>query len=304
MKKTILKVVVVLAVVAVVAVGVLVFYLDAIAKTAVEKAGTAALGVPTTLSDIKLGILGGTCELDGLQVDNPPGYETPYFLSLKQGGVAVNLQSLRSDTVEVPSFKLEGIQLYLEKKKGKANYNVLLENLKSVRGGKDEPAPAPPEGESGKKFVIKQIEIRDVNVQVELLPIGGAVSRTDVHIPELVLTDFGSESDKGATLSQVMGVVVQAVLQAVVQKAGNLPGDLVADLSGSLGDLSSLPGDSMKIIGEVTTQAAEVVGEAAKEVGEVAEKAAQGAGEALKNVGNLLGGNKEPKPATQNPPAE
>ncbi|NJN14401.1 MAG: hypothetical protein HC813_01800 [Planctomycetes bacterium] len=48
-------------------------WVDHAAKVAVESGGSSALGVPTHLGEVSLGLFGGTCELGNLRIDNPEG---------------------------------------------------------------------------------------------------------------------------------------------------------------------------------------------------------------------------------------
>src|SRR5687767_9294603 len=91
-----LAVIVVLVLVAVVAV---VLGIDSIARKAIEKGGTYALGVDTKLAKADIGLFAGTTELGGLTVANPPGFEATPFLSLGHAELAVTLGSLQSDVI-------------------------------------------------------------------------------------------------------------------------------------------------------------------------------------------------------------
>ena len=130
MKKIILRIAVVLLVLIITAVAAVGFYLDAIAKGAIERGATYALGVRTTLDDADLRPLSGRLSIGGLKVDNPEGFKGDYFMRLDQGGVAVRLGSLRQEVVDLPHLRLSGLDLNLERVKKEANYNVILENLK------------------------------------------------------------------------------------------------------------------------------------------------------------------------------
>lgn len=287
--KTLLKLVVVLIVLVVAAVIAAVLYIDTIAKRGVEKGATYALGVPTTLGSAHVGILAGTFDMKGVDVGNPPGFGTPHFLTLNDGDVAVSFASLREPTVVLPELNLTGIDVNLEKKEGKANYTVILDNLKKLESGK----PAEP-SKDGKKFIIKQVAIRDVTIHVDLLPIGGSQSRVDVPIKEIILTDVGSGGVGGvggATIDEVVNIIVKAVFAAAVQAGGGLiPQDIVGDLSGALAQLGDLNKFGMQIGGKPAELLGGVVEKAAEGLSDGIEK---GVGEALKGLGDTIGGKKQ-----------
>lgn len=124
--------VVVLLLVAVVAVF---LFVDAIAKGAIERGATYALGVQTTLGSADVGITSGEFGMKGLRVANPEGFASDHFMTLGSGVVAVSLGTLRQDVVELPLLALSGIDLRLEKKGALSNYKVIVDHLKSLQTG-------------------------------------------------------------------------------------------------------------------------------------------------------------------------
>ena len=257
--------------------GVVVFVsIDAIAKAAIERGSTYALGVQTTLGSADIGIFSGEFRMKDLDVANPEGFTSDSFFTLGEGFVAVSLGSLRQDTVELPTLALSGVQMNLEKKGGSSNFGVITDNLKRFESG-DTGQPGDP-AEPGKNFVIREIVITDINVTVDLLPLGGMLKRIEVPIDEVRLTDVGND---GLTTAEMTALVIKAIMAAVVENAGDLPADLVNDLGGALGNLVSL-----KDLG--ITQTVDI-----KELKE-AQDVAKSVDDAIKSLGGLLGGNKKP----------
>lgn len=281
MKKWLLRGIMGVVVLIAVVVVVVVYTIDGLARTAVQEGGTYALGVPTKLDSVKIGLMSQKVELSRLEVANPPGFDSPHFLGLADGRLAVSLGSLLGDTVEVPELVLSGINLNLEKKKGKANYQVILDNLKKFESQEpSEPSQPQPE-EAGKKFVIRKLSIRDVNVQVDLLRIGGEATRLPIKIDQIELTDFGSGSDKGMHLAELSSVILKAIFSAVAQQAGQiLPGDIRGELTAGL--------DKLKDVGEVTTKLATDATKTGKEIIEEGKKAVEDLGKTLDEAGKSL----------------
>ena len=108
-----------LLVIVFVVVGIAFLSIDAIAKTAIERGSTYALGVKTTLSKADIGIFSGEFSLTGLDVDNPPGFDQEHFVELGEGKVSVSLGTLRAQIVELPLLALSDITMTLEKKGGR-----------------------------------------------------------------------------------------------------------------------------------------------------------------------------------------
>lgn len=233
--RRLLRVLVVLVVLAVVVTLLTILFVDRLAKTAIEKGGTYALGVETTLEEADIGLVDGRFALTGLAVANPEGFEAPRFLSLTSGRLELSLASLRSDRIEVPSLVLDDLTLSLERSGGKANYDAILKNLERFGSKKGEPQP--PAEESGKRFVIREIVLNNVRAEVQLLPIAGELSKTTVTIPVLRLSNLGADEQ---SLSDLFAAVLDAVLHAVIDVGGNtLPKELLQDLKGKLPDLDA-----------------------------------------------------------------
>lgn len=275
--KKLLKVVVVLVVLVVLVVGIgigVVFSrINRIAKNLIEQESTRALGVETTLGNIDIGIMSGTVDIDNFRVDNPAGYDADYFLTLADGGVSVSYQSLKQEVVELPELRLEDIDVALQKKGGKANYDVILENVRKSQG---EPEPAPTT-EEGKRFVINRLTITDVLIDVDLsglpsgLP-GGINEYTRVKIPieKIELDNVGRTGEgvhgTGVTMKELATIIVNAVLAAAAEKGVDvLPAEILGDLKAQLAQVEALP---MKVVGSAKA---------------ILEGAGKGVGDALKS---------------------
>ena len=156
-------------------------WIDSLAERAVERGATYALDVPATLESADVGLFTGGVEFSGLEVANPQGFTAPHFLKLSSTDADVALGSLASDTVEVPSITLVGIDLRLERTADGANYQTILDNLSRFESGeKTEPEP------DARKFVIRTLHIRDISVHVDTVPVEGAIgelAKTQVTVP-------------------------------------------------------------------------------------------------------------------------
>ena len=266
--------------------------LDTIARTGVEKGSTYALAVPTTLDSADVDVFGGSFAMSGLTVSNPEGFTAPHFLALNDGGVQVDLGTLRADTIELPSLRLTGLDVHLQKADGKANYEVILENLKRFESG--DKADTDPGDRGGKNFIIREVRVENVTAHVALLPIGGDATKVDVEVPEIVLTNVGS-GDDSVDMAELVGILTKAILTSIVSVGGDvIPADMLGGLQSGLDGLSGLGdvgvqviGDAGQVLGDLGGDAAEALGGAADEAAEAAGQALEGAGEGLKNI---LGG--------------
>lgn len=258
-------------------------YIDTLAERGVERGATYALGVGTTLDSADVGVLGGTVELKGLHVDNPEGFKADHFLELQEANLGVSLGSLMSDVVEVPSLRFTGIDVRLERTAQGANYAAIMDNLKRFEAGeKKEPDP------SAKKFIVRTIEIRDVTIHADLVPIGGAIGEltsTKVTVPEVVLNDVGSAGDP-KSIAEISVIVIKAILASAVEVGGGvLPEDILGELGSQLGALLDLEAMGVGGIEGLGEAAADLLG---TPIDETIRDATEGVGEAIEDAGQQV----------------
>jgi hypothetical protein len=273
-------------------------FVNSIARRGIQAGAEHALGVPTTVRTVDIGLLGGRMELAGIEVQNPSGYSGPHFLALGESRIGVTLASLTRDTIIVPEFRLTGVDVVLERRDGKANYDVLLANIRKVSG------PSDPSREPGpqKKLIIKDLVIRNVTIHADLIGAPGEIGQAlkqvgslTIPIEEIRLQNVGQTGTgvggTGVTVGQLAGLIVEAVLAAAVEKGGGiLPPDVLNDIKGGLNSLPALGAEGVKVIQGAANKAVESAAEQARKAAEdAAKKGAEKLGEGLKD---LLGGNK------------
>ncbi len=282
-----------------------VLWIDRLAKVGVEAGGQYAFGVPTRLDTASIGILRGRSELSGLDIANPEGFETPHLLKLDDAVLAVSLGSLTGDTVEIPEFSLAGVDMNLESKGGKSNFKIVLGNLGRFESSEKEPKAK--EEKEGRKYVIREIVVKDIKVNVALLPIGGSATRVTIPIEELRLKDVGTGSDKGIILAQVADTLLKAIIVAAMEKGGGtIPSELLGELNGAMASLAPLKtvGASLAVnVNGTLKDLSAQVGTAGQQLTQQAQGAAKQLGDTTKDaqqkltdeIGGLLK-NKTDKP--------
>jgi hypothetical protein len=207
---------------------------DSLAERLVERQGSAALGVPTTLGSARIRLAPAGVRLSELRIANPPGFADEHFFAMDSLAVAPDLASLWSDTVVIPRVEVDGVRMSLERHLTESNYRTILDNLS--RGS----APAEPEPVGGGRRVrIDEIAVRDVTARVRVGVGPAATPPVEVRIPELRLTDVG-QTGASAIAAQVTRSLVAGVLAALA-KQGDLPLELAGDLRGSLRGLATAP---------------------------------------------------------------
>ena len=278
MKKLVIRSVlgIVLLVVAVAVAALLM--IDHLAKAGIEKGGTYAMGTPTSVQQVNLGLFSGQMAIDSLQINNPQGFASPYFMKSGKFDVVLKPASVMTDTVELSKFELDGLEVNIEQKDGKSNVNVLMDHVKQLGGeGKKEEEK---KSEGGKNIKVDRILIKNVvaTLQFSLL---GANKKVVVKIPSLELKGVSSDNPKGISMGDLFAQLTPAILASVVENAKNLgAGVIPADLlNGMNGDISG----ATKALGD---KAARLVGQLGGSGGAIIPK---DAGKAAQDLGKSLG---------------
>jgi hypothetical protein len=272
----------IVAAVVVLLIAVPLFYLDSLAKDALESGASETFGTRTTLGSVSLGLLSGKVGLSKLRVRNPEGWEEKYFFSIGDGRFGVNLRDFLGEQVTVPQLVVDDVYLSLERSTSGSNYGTILANMQ--KGAK--PAPAKSE-KPGKRFVIRDVSIRNVEADLRFDAPGPADQELKVLIPEIRLHDLGSETQGGMLVSQLWATVVRAVLTAVVRQGGGPAAFITRDLAGGLARLGGVP---IEVVGDVTRVGSEAAVEVGKKAGEAVGEATGGALGDAGQLGEEAGG--------------
>ncbi len=272
------------------------YYINDLVKLGVEKGGTFALGTKTSLGSADVGLFSGKAAINSLTVANPEGFKAAQFMSLGDAAVQVSVASLREDVVTIPKVQASTIRVTLERKDGKTNYKIILDNLAKLKSSSDKPAPA--STEPGKKFIIKDLDIRDIKVTVDMLDSALPVGSLVVPIDEIKLTDLGTASN-GLPMSDIVGIVVRTVL-ATASANGNgiIPADMLSDLQSQLGALGNLDELGIKVTSQVGTELQKAADNARQQLekglGDAAKSAQDKVQKGLDNaVKDIFGGDKK-----------
>ncbi len=223
-------------------IGGTVLYADHLTKIAVETAGSQALGVPTTLDNASLSLIGGSVALENLNVANPTGYQTSHLIKMGNCSTKVKLSTLLEDTIEVEIIKLENLTLTIEQKGLKSNLNEVLANIKEI-SKKDEPDPK--DDTPGKKITLQRIEIIDPIAEIKLLPLPGQLDVLTIELGDITLENVSEDRNKAELTVSVIQAVLVSLAEAVVKSGADIPVDLANALTTSIEGLGNILGDSI-----------------------------------------------------------
>ena len=266
MKKVIRRIILAVLLFLVVCLVVAALTINSIAKAAVEKGGTYALGVPTSVDSISLSILRGRMKINGLRVANPEGFTSEHLMDSGLFHVELDPGSVLTDTVHIPIFTLDGLDVNIEQTLAGSNVSKILENLKRLDTG-DADEKKPKDKGEGKKFKIDRIVIKNVVAHFHMLG-GLAPGPITVKVPKIELTDVGSDDPDGVVVAELIRQIVPAILEGIVENAkGIIDADFLNDIGGELGNLAE---GAQKLVEDVGTEAQGIIEGAGKTLEEAA----------------------------------
>jgi len=259
MKKLLVRLVLAVVVLVVVAGVVGYLWLDTIAKEAVQRGGTYAMGVDTTVDKVSLRPFAGQLQMQGLNVANPKGFNGAHLMQTGTFELELVPGSLMDKTIVLKKFELDGLDMYIDQQMPRSNISVIMDNLKKL--GDEKPKDQKPS--EGKNYRVDLITIRNVVAHVKVL-VGPELT---IKIPEIQLKNVTGDNAAGVALPVLVARILPAILAAVLEQGkGVLPPELAAALRGDVSALTAQLG------GQAQQMVKGVQGEIGKTVGSVLGK--------------------------------
>lgn len=217
MKKLLIGLVVVLAVI-----GAGVFYLasslDDLVKTAIEKAGSKATGVPVTVASVKITASEGKGVVRGLTIGNPPGFSSPSALRLGEVALILDVGSLTKDPIVIRSIQISAPEITYElDKNGTGNIQAIQKKVEAANPATESSASAKSDS-SGPKVVVDRLDVLQGKV-ILATPIPGLAA--DARLGDIHLTDLGRKNN-GLSYDQLASAIMKPLLNGVVQAASSV----------------------------------------------------------------------------------
>lgn len=190
----------------IVVVIVAIIYGNSIVGSAIEKAGSQALGTNVSVNFVSINPFIGTASISEISISNPDGYSEKNAVELRGFSAEVDIASLFSDLVQVKELRIDEPLILLEQKNAVSNLLALYNNVSSRRS---------PSGNGEfdgrqKKLVIDNLYINNASVRLVSPQFKSAVSKLSVKLPDIHLKDIGKGSN-GATIGQVAKMVIKEI---------------------------------------------------------------------------------------------
>jgi hypothetical protein len=230
MKKWIVRLVVLFAVLFVAGLVVVFLSLNTIVKHGVERVGPMVTKTEVKLESANISPFTGSGQLHKFSVGNPPGYKTPSAIQVGDVKLAVKVKSLFSPVIGVDLISVDGAEVTFEGGLGGNNLSQLMDNLGSMASAdKSTTKPEEKPVEGGKKLRVKEILIRGTKVNASLTGMGGKT--VSLSLPEIHMTDIGNDQD-GVSSAELSKKIIQQILTETLKALSTSGGVLGKELQG------------------------------------------------------------------------
>jgi len=177
-------------------------------KIAVEKVLSSTLGVPTQIARLSFNPLAGSLEIERLIVENPGGFSSPFLLGIQSFDLQLLPSSLFLPTIEIQSFNLDHLEIYIEQGFSlnlTPVLNHLKENAKNAKSPENRTAPET-------KFKASRISIEQVEFHAKL-----PFWERSLKLPNVNLEDLQTNDGQGLPLSEIFSQIISKVIAPVLR---------------------------------------------------------------------------------------
>ncbi len=219
MVKNILKALGVLIALLLAALLIISLTLGNIVEKAVNAEGPKAIGVPVSVTDIKLNPFSGDAVVENLVIGNPEKFKSDSLFEMDSFDVGVDVASLFSDTLVIRNIELARPVITYEITMDGSNIGALTRRLKikTAKDEQEEEKEEPQKKAPAKKIVINRLVLSDARVRV-LAP--GLSDPLKVEVAKLELTDIGKKGE-GVPIDQAWLAIMQAIGEAVAKSVSD-----------------------------------------------------------------------------------
>jgi uncharacterized protein involved in outer membrane biogenesis len=230
MKKILVRVILVVAILAVVALVVVFFSLNSIVKKGVETYGPEMTKVDVKLGAANISPFSGSGQLTKFLVGNPEGYKSPSAIQVGDVKVGVQIGSVMGDTIVVNEINIQAPEITLEGTLNGNNLSKILDNLNSTSATKEKQKNEPSAGKKEKKFIVKEIVLNGAKVHVNVSGFGQSLATT-LPIPDIHLQNVGT-AEGGVSAAELGRQILKPVLEKSLDAAKDAITGLAKNIKG------------------------------------------------------------------------
>ncbi len=186
-------------------------------RVALEERLAGRLQVPVSVSGVRLSLLDQNLVIEGLEIGNPSGFRAEHFLTAGLIEVDFSLSSLFGSTLQVHQILVDDVEVQLENRRGRFNYQQIVRNL-------EEGSALQGDSGSGRMLRVSQARVRSIRATVSVTERGFRLPSLKVVIPEVRLEDFGTEQRPQLPLDQVARHFIGAISRNLLEQAAGSSG--------------------------------------------------------------------------------
>lgn len=216
MKKLLISVVCIALFVVIVSL-VAVFNLGTIVKIAVNTYGPEITKTEIRVDKAAVSVFQAKAGLENFVLGNPKGFLSPHAIIVGSMVVDVDETTLTKDTIIIDRIEVVGPEITYEIKGTTDNFQAIIDNMKKPAKSEGTGKKGKPEKTSGKKdgkkFVIRDLVLRNIKVKTAAAIAGGDIISTTIS--EIHLKNVG-EKQNGVDLAQAMLLVLNELYSQVI----------------------------------------------------------------------------------------
>lgn len=211
------------------------FFIDTLAKNALEKGAPLVLGTNVSVERIHIEPFNARVEITNLIVDNPQGtYSSEYAIKLGDIIADIDINTLLKDKIRIEEMFLKDVDIVYETNVINSNLQEILDNVKKLdTAEKKEKQEEEKSGKEDKEKTLQVdlIELSSVGVTVQAK---GAATGLPIKVTIDPMTNLGTD-EEGIT---PVGLTLR-ILGAIVTTAIKTAGGSVGDAAAAIGDATS-----------------------------------------------------------------
>jgi uncharacterized protein involved in outer membrane biogenesis len=192
------------------------YNLDQIIKDSITQIGSETTQTKVTLSEATISLRSGEGQLNGLQINNPQGYKSPYAFSLDQIKIVIDPQSIMDKVVIIREINISGASLIAEEQGFKRlNLHQLHKNI--IEKIRSQPQhPTEDEQTEQKRFMIEKLILSDNNLRLVTEKFG----EKNLPFPAFTVTDIG-DKEEGLSAEELAPAIMDPILSQATQSVKN-----------------------------------------------------------------------------------
>ncbi len=241
MKKNLIKLVIIVAILLVAAIVILFLSLNSVVKKGVETVGPQVTKVAITLDSVSISVLSGKGTIKGMVIGNPEGYKTESAIRMGEATLQLAPKSLLSDKIVVNKISVVAPEITFEGSLEGSNLTKLLANVEEFTASLPSQGSGKGSG-AGRKLQVDDFSITGAKVSLSMNLLGG--KKMSVPLPTIHLENLGTGPEgiaAGELIKQVLSIVVTSTTKEV---------------AGALGKLGEGATEAVKDIGKGATEGA------------------------------------------------